>query len=275
MSRVRGLRHSRSLSWKPRGAWYATSGEGRQTSDVSSAVISPRPAQIPGCCLLDIFASLRFRMTSCQSEKFSLRHSPFRCRGRTDRPHETHQETKGMSRRSSSQSSSGGLRLSDEEIRAALDSTGGRSSSGPQRSNRPRNWHRFRWRRSTTGTRRGQLTAVPAASAGTCGSTATASCLTFSAQTLKRGNPSDGPQNKGKTRLRRKNRRPCPIRQRGETWYANWQENGRQQRESLKTTSLKEARTRARRIEREIEERAAGLTKPIEPTSDRGGDRRL
>ncbi len=57
------------------------------------------------------------------------------------------------------------------------------------------------------------------------------------------------------------------IRQRGETWYANWQENGRQQRESLKTANVKEARTRARRIEREIEERAAGLTKPIEPTS--------
>ena len=57
------------------------------------------------------------------------------------------------------------------------------------------------------------------------------------------------------------------IRQRDKTWYANWQEHGRQHRESLKTTSKKEAISRAWRIEREIDERAQGLKKPVEPTS--------
>ena len=79
-----------------------------------------------------------------------------------------------MSRRSSSQSSSGGLRLSEEEIRSAFDSDWGKKFPPSSTFNRPRNWLRFRWRRSTTGIAEA-LTAVPAAPAGTCGSTATAS----------------------------------------------------------------------------------------------------
>lgn len=57
------------------------------------------------------------------------------------------------------------------------------------------------------------------------------------------------------------------IRKRGKTWQANWQEHGRQHRQSLKTASKKEARTRALKIEREIEERVSGLVKPVEPVS--------
>ena len=57
------------------------------------------------------------------------------------------------------------------------------------------------------------------------------------------------------------------IRKRGNVWYAGWQESGRQHRRSLKTCSKKEARSRAWRIEREIEERAQGMTQAIEPAS--------
>lgn len=57
------------------------------------------------------------------------------------------------------------------------------------------------------------------------------------------------------------------IRKRGKTWYANWQEAGRQRRRSLKTASKKEATTRAWKIEREIEERAKGLAKEVEPAT--------
>jgi integrase len=42
------------------------------------------------------------------------------------------------------------------------------------------------------------------------------------------------------------------IFQRGEKWYANFQVDGKQQRQSLKTTSKKEARRRALRIERDL-----------------------
>lgn len=42
------------------------------------------------------------------------------------------------------------------------------------------------------------------------------------------------------------------IFKRGETWWANWQHAGRQQRKTLKTKSMKEARIRALRLESEI-----------------------
>lgn len=42
------------------------------------------------------------------------------------------------------------------------------------------------------------------------------------------------------------------IFKRGETWWANWQYAGRQQRKTLKTKSMKEARLRALRLESEI-----------------------
>ncbi|MEO1996454.1 MAG: tyrosine-type recombinase/integrase, partial [Planctomycetaceae bacterium] len=42
------------------------------------------------------------------------------------------------------------------------------------------------------------------------------------------------------------------IFQRGKTWWANWQDNGKQHRKSLHTKSKKEARIRAVRLETEI-----------------------
>ena len=57
------------------------------------------------------------------------------------------------------------------------------------------------------------------------------------------------------------------IRKRGDTWQANWQEQGRQHRRSLQTKVKKEAISRAWKIEREIEERAQGKTQAIEPAS--------
>src|SRR5262245_46222544 len=42
------------------------------------------------------------------------------------------------------------------------------------------------------------------------------------------------------------------IFQRGDKWYANFQVAGQQKRQSLKTTSKKEARRRALRIERDL-----------------------
>lgn len=44
------------------------------------------------------------------------------------------------------------------------------------------------------------------------------------------------------------------IFQRGRKWYANYQLDGRQQRVSLKTTNKKEARSRAMKIEVQLEE---------------------
>lgn len=50
---------------------------------------------------------------------------------------------------------------------------------------------------------------------------------------------------------------------RGKTWYANWQNDGRQYRRSLKTRSKKEAILRAQRIEHEIDQDAC--TQRVEP----------
>lgn len=44
------------------------------------------------------------------------------------------------------------------------------------------------------------------------------------------------------------------IFQRSRKWYANYQLDGRQQRVSLKTTNKKEARSRAMKIEVQLEE---------------------
>jgi integrase len=53
------------------------------------------------------------------------------------------------------------------------------------------------------------------------------------------------------------------IYRRGNTWYANWQHDGRQYRRSLKTRSKKEAILRAQRIEQEID-LDSGVTR-VEP----------
>jgi integrase len=53
------------------------------------------------------------------------------------------------------------------------------------------------------------------------------------------------------------------IYRRGNTWYANWQKDGRQYRRSLQTRSKKEAILRAQRIEQEIDQ-DSGVTR-VEP----------
>ena len=49
------------------------------------------------------------------------------------------------------------------------------------------------------------------------------------------------------------------IFQRGRTWYANFQQDGKQHRPSLKTTNKKEARRRALKIDVEL---STGQWKP-------------
>ena len=55
------------------------------------------------------------------------------------------------------------------------------------------------------------------------------------------------------------------IYQRGQKWYSNYQVEGRQRRQSLKTYSKKEARRRAVRLEAEDRRPAVNSDEPCRP----------
>jgi hypothetical protein len=60
------------------------------------------------------------------------------------------------------------------------------------------------------------------------------------------------------------------IFQRGGRWYANFQQHGKQVRQSLKTTSKKQARQKAIRLEAALQDGTYGRPKKAPPMSASG-----